>query len=139
MRKFHYFDEAVDYVYRLRQKRKTKREAYTLVYYLMDHHGRENFQPVSSLADIANYENAVDAETANYNEEIKARRQASEAEYPELELIAKSFGSSALGLSMLLKAIRNDGAEKAMQGMSRTTYYRQVKKLRELGLLISDV
>jgi Fe2+ or Zn2+ uptake regulation protein len=36
---------------------------------------------------------------------------------------------------MLLKVIRNEGTEKAMQGMSKATYYRQVKKLRELGLL----
>jgi hypothetical protein len=87
------------------------------------------------LEDIAKYEKEVDAETARYNESLKAARKATEEEYPALELIAKSFGSSAVGLSMLLKVIRNEGTEKAMQGMSKATYYRQVKKLRELGLL----
>ena len=135
MLKFLDLDEAVAYIYRLRQKRKLKQEKYTLIYFLKDHHGREYIEPVFSLEDIAKYEKEVDAETARYNESLKAARKATEEEYPALELIAKSFGSSAVGLSMLLKVIRNEGTEKAMQGMSKATYYRQVKKLRELGLL----
>lgn len=136
MLKFHDFDEAVAYVYRLRQRRKAKREEYTLVYFLNDHHGKAKYQPVSTLEDIARYESEIDNETAIYNEARKVARRVTEEEYPSLELILKSCGSSsAIGLSMLLKAIRRDGAEKVMQSMPKATYYRQVKKLRDLGLL----
>lgn len=115
MLKFHDFDEAVAYVYRLRQKRKAKREVYTLVCFLKDHQGRENFKPVYSIEDIARYENEVDNETAIYNEALKAARQANDEEYPSLDLIVSSCGvSSVIGLSTLLKAIRNEGEEKGL-------------------------
>lgn len=136
MRKFHNFDEAVAYVYRLRQKRKTKHEEYTLVYSLKNHSGNESFQPISSLADIAQFESEVDAETSKHNEEVKNRQKAIDEDYPELELLRKTFGmSKAFNLSVLLKKIRTEGRGKAMQGMPISTYYRCIKELCKLGLL----
>lgn len=136
MRKFHDFDEAVTYIYRLRQKRKTKQEIYTLVYFLKNHRGNESFHPIFSLADIAQFENEVDADTNKHNEEVKVRQKAIDEDYPEIHLLRETFGTSkAFGLSALLKKIRTEGQEKAMQEMPKSTYNRYINELHKLRLL----
>jgi hypothetical protein len=41
----------------------------------------------------------------------------------------------AFDLSVLLKAIRQDGKEKTMQNKPKSSFYRNVRELRALGLL----
>lgn len=135
MRKFYDFDEAVTYIYRLRQRRKRPNEAYTLVYFLKGVGGKECFMPVSSLDDIAEFENQIAMELDQQRKDDESKRLALENEYPELERLTKSFGARrAFQLSALLKTIRQDGKDKAMQNTSRSTYYRDTRALRELGL-----
>lgn len=136
MRKFLDFDEAVAYIYHLRQKRKTKQEKYTLVYFLKDCRGKDVFQPVSSLADIAQFEIEIDAEIQKYQEEAAARNKSMNEDYPELDILRKSFGNSkAFTLSEMLKRIRTHGKAKVMQEMPLSSFYRYSKELRKLGLL----
>lgn len=136
MRKFHDFDEAVTYVYRLRQKRKRPHEKYTLVYFLKNHRGNEVFQPVSSMDDIERFEREVEAEANQYKLEIESRRKSMEEEYPEIELLRETFSSTkAFQLSQLLKTIRRDGKNKAIQDIPKSTYYRGIADLRKLGLV----
>lgn len=49
--------------------------------------------------------------------------------------MTKFFGARrAFQLFALLKTIRQDGKDKAMQNTSRSTYYRNTRALRELRL-----
>lgn len=136
MRKFHDFDEAVTYIYRLRQKRKRPNEAYTLVYFSKGVGGKESFTPVSSLEDIIKFEAEIAAELEQHSTDKQLKLQALQNEYPELETLIKAFGAiKAFKLSLLLKAIREEGKDKAMQNTSKATYYRYTQELRDVGLL----
>lgn len=140
MRRFYDFDEAVTYIYRLRQKRKRPNEEYRLVYFLEGVDGKKNSNPVSSLDDIAVFENQIAAEVDQNRKELELRKQALHNEYPELECLTKAFGPrKAFQLSALLKTIRQDGKAraKARQITSKSSYYRDVQDLRKIGLLDS--
>lgn len=136
MRKFHDFDEAVTYIYRLRQKRKRPNETYSLVYFLKGVGCKDCCEQVSSFEDIARFEKEVAAELEQHIVELESRRQVLRDEYPEFDRLKELFGPRrALSLSGLLKTIRRDGEEKAMQGMAQSTYFRNARELRKLGLI----
>ena len=55
-RRFTDYDEAVRFIYELRQRRKKAHEAYTLVYVSVGSQGKEQFTIVSSMDDIGAFE-----------------------------------------------------------------------------------
>lgn len=136
MRRFHDFDEAVAHVYRLRQKRKRPNEIYTLMYVTKGVNGKDCSCAVSSLDDIVAFEATVSEKIAQNNSYIELRQQNLRNEYPDLDRLREAFGlTKAYNLSMLLKSIRQDGQEKTMQSMPKSSFYRCARELRKLGLL----
>lgn len=136
--KFHDFDAAVLYIDRLRQKRKAKKEAYTLVYVLQGLAGRPIFSAVSSTDEIAAFEAAIDQEIENNAIALAQQRAKFVDEYPQLDVLKTHFsGATAFQVSLFLVAIKRDGEKKALADLtvSKTTAYRWVRKLREIGLI----
>ena len=136
MLKFRDFDEAANYIYRLRQKRKRANEEYRLVYFLKGVNGKDTCSPVSSLEDIAAFEDQVSAEVEQHRNEHEIGKQKFLNEYPELERLTEAFGRrKAVQLSTLLKAIRENGKEKVKQQTPASSFYRNVQDLKKVGLL----
>jgi hypothetical protein len=136
MRHFDNFDEAVAYTYRLRQKRKRPHEVYTLVYVTKDFNGIDRQCDISSISDIAAFEDALADEYAQNNIARELHRQQLGEEYPELNRLIEAYGMrKACVLSELLKIIRSDDPKKAMLTMPRSTFDRRVRELRKIGLL----
>lgn len=136
LRKFHDYDEAVQYVFRLRQKRKRPNEVYTLIYYLNGPSDVPSYRPVSSMDDVLVFEHEIDQERLQHRLEIAARRQSLEVEYPQLEFLVTHVGRrDALSLSLLLKSIRDNGIDQTRAVTPDSTFYRGVKELRRLGLV----
>lgn len=127
--KFKDYDEAVAFIHRMRQKRKARREDYTLVYVLKGADNNEQYHPVSFLDEIL----AIDRE---YEDAKAAREDAYRNNFPEIDALMERHGPAmAYRLSLLLAAIRKDGMQKTLEGMSRATFYRYVARLRNAGLL----
>jgi hypothetical protein len=136
MRRFHNYDEAVAHIHRLRQKRKRSNEVYTLVYFLPAPVEILDCRPVSSMDDIEEFEREIDEANRQHQQAIAERKNALNAEYPDLELIAQHAGRrSAISLSLLLKSIRENGMDTTKESAERTAFYRGVKELRRLGLI----
>lgn len=136
MRRFHNHDEAVAHIHRLRQKRKRPNEVYTLVYFLPVPAGILNCRPIVSMDDIEAFEREIDEANRQHQQALAERKKALNAEYPELEFIAQHSGRrSAIGLSLLLKSIRESGLDATKKNTARTAFYRGVKELRHLGLI----
>lgn len=136
MRRFHNYDEAVTYIYRLRQKRKRPNEVYTLVYLLPAPAGILNCRPIASMDEIEAFEREIDEAKLQHQQTLAERKKALNAEYPELEFIAQHSGThSAISLSLLLKSIRENGIDITRKHTPRTAFYRGVKELRRLCLI----
>ena len=136
MYRFHDYDEAVTYIQRLRQRRKRPHESYSLVYSTKGVGGITYYQPVSFLDDILDFEAEIDAEIKQNAQAQEDRKLALLEEYPEIDRLKAVYrGLKAYQLSELLKALRGGDTETAKNGMSKSTFYKNVKELKNLGLL----
>jgi hypothetical protein len=136
MYRFHDYDEAVTYIQRLRQRRKRPHESYSLVYSTKGVGGITYYQPVSFLDDILAFEAEIDAEIKQNAQAQEERKRALLEEYPEIDRLKAVYrGLKAYQLSELLKALRGGDTETAKNGMSKSTFYKNVKELKNLGLL----
>jgi hypothetical protein len=134
--RFYNYDEAVVYIQRLRQRRKRPHETYSLVYFSRGVGGREFHRPVSSLDAIDDFEAELAKEVSENNEAALVRQAAYNAEYPEIGRLKAAFGAlKAHRLSLLLKSLRDDGGVEAKREMSKGSFYRGVRELREMGLI----
>lgn len=135
LRRFHYYDEAVAYVFARQKKHKTHR--HVLVYVTAGVGGLQQEDVVHSLDDIHTVDKRVAAEIAE-NDAVLARRQAAtDAEHPHLTALRAQYGpSAAWTLSDFAKDLREKGAEAVKASMPASSYYRQVKRLREAGVEI---
>lgn len=128
MRRFQDYDEAVEFIHRLRQKRKAKREEYRLVYVVTDQ-GVAHSRLVSSMDDIEAIDTRLDREE-------RAREARMAENFPALDRLRALYPLSvATTLSRTLADILSSGIESAAQGVSRSTYYRRLAQLRAAGVL----
>lgn len=136
MYRFHDYDEAVTYIYHLRQKRKRPNEVYTLVYFTKGLRDIERHRNVSLLDDIIAFEVEISAEIEQHNKNVALSQQNLGEIYPEMDRLIETCGlSKAYRLSSLLKVIRQDGEKIAMQSIPKSSFYRDVRELRKFGLL----
>jgi len=134
LRRFHYFDEAVSFVFHRQQKHRSHQ--HILVYVTKGASGKEQLEVVRSLDDVEAVEARVAAELAA-NEVLAAEERARfNAQYPHLDVLQAKFGSSTgWTLAALLKDIRDKGYEAVKATRPRATLARQIKRLREMGLI----
>jgi hypothetical protein len=133
LRRFRDFDDAVGYMFARQRKHKDHR--HTLVYVTAGLGDKEQREVVRSLDDIAAVEARVAAEIATNEAAIAERRAKTDAEYPYLRVLQDKYGRSAgWSLSDFLKDVREKGAEAVKASMPASSYYRQVKRLREAGV-----
>lgn len=129
MKRFRNYDEAVTFIQRLRQRRKARKEAYTLVYVYQGRDKKDQYRPVSFLDDILAIDREIDGDKAS-------REAAYKEHYPEIDVLTDRHGPAmAHQLSALLAAIRKNGMQKAMEGISKATFYRHVRHLKDAGIL----
>ena len=129
LKKFHDFDEAVQFAY-TRQK-KYKAQQHVLVYVTKDVQGKEKKEVVRSLDDIVAVDQLIDRE----RQERKDADAKWEARHPHLELLRESFGQfKAWKMSELLAQIREKGRESVAATMKKSSWYRFTKELREIGI-----
>jgi len=134
LRRFYYYDEAVSFVFH-RQK-KYKSHQHILVYATKELGGKEQLEVVRSLDDINAVEARVAAEIAENDVLLAERRAKFELQYPHLKVLQEQFnGSMALTLSILIQELRDEGYEAVKATRPKATLSRQIKRLRELGLL----
>lgn len=132
IRRYTDFDEATAIVRHLEKTRKKPHEAYTLVYGHTQSDGRERLWPVYTLDDIERIDSQLAIELAD----AQKRLQALKAETPGIDELMKHYTPSrALILSMLLKSIKENGRDSVPEGMSRSTFYKQVRELKIVGLV----
>lgn len=133
LRRFTDFDEAVAYMF-ARQKRHED-QRHTLVYVTTGVAGKETLEVVRSLDDINAIEARIADEIAANEAAMAEQRARTDAEYPYLRALQDKYGRSAgWTLSDLLKDIREKGAETVKASMAPSSYYRQIKRLREAGI-----
>lgn len=136
MYRFHDYDEAVTYIQRLRQRRKRPHETYSLVYFTKGVGGAMRCKPVSFFDDILVFEAEIEAEIKQNAQAQEDRKRALLEEYPEIDRLKAAYrGLKAYQLSELLKALRSGNTEAAKSGISKSTFYKNVKVLRTLGLI----
>lgn len=133
LRRFRDYDEAVTYVFARQKKHKTHQ--HVLVYVTAGVGGREQMEVVRSLDDIHAIDARVAAEIAENDAALAQRRAATDAEHPHLPALRAKYGpSTAWTLSDFAKNLREKGVEAVKASMPASSYYRQVKRLREVGV-----
>lgn len=133
-RKFRDYDEAVAYAYRRQQK--FKKQQHILVYATNGVGGREQLHVVRSMDEIDAIEAKVAAEIEANNQAIAEQKDRWDAEYPKLKLLQNKFGRSmGMTLSALLKELSEKGEEAIRVSRPKSTLARQLKMLRDLGLM----
>lgn len=136
MRKFTDFDEAVSFIYRLRQKRKRLHEVYTLVYVTLGAYERDVSKVVFSLDDIYAFEAQIASEGTEVERLRGEYRAQSERDFPSLTQLTKAYGRNrATALSLFLRELRDQGTDVVKGDTPKATYYRNIKDLKALGLL----
>lgn len=129
IRRFADFDEAVNYVFLKRRKR--KKERFQLAYQL-----EKTVYEVSSLDEILAIDKALDDEQTRLNDQRAALRQQAALDYPGLDVLLKLVSTtSAYTASELLKSIQDKGLCVAKSLFPKSSYYRYMKILRGAGLL----
>lgn len=128
------YDEAVAYI--AARQRKHKQQRHTLVYVSKTIGGREIYDIVHFLDDIlaidAERQKEIDAQIA-YEAEQRARQAE---QYPELDKLREKFGpSKALSLADLLRCVRANTPEDTLVPLAKSTRYRMLRELREIGLI----
>lgn len=136
VRRFKDFDEAVQLIYRLRQKRKRPNEVYTLVYVTRGSFGKDISNVVSSLDAIE----AIETEIANERSQIEAAqaeyRAQLEVERPAFEQLRKAYGHMrGHTLSEFLGRVRQRGLAALKAEGPASSFYRNIRDLRTVGLL----
>lgn len=127
MRAFNDYDEAVAFIYRLRQKRKARHEDYQLVY-IVTRQGVAHNHLVSSM-------DAIEAIDRQYDDEDRARETRHDEHFPEFDKLKEIYSlSMAATLSSMLADIRTKGLDAVAQGMSRSSFYRRLERLRKAGV-----
>ena len=136
MYRFYGYDEAVTYIQRLRQRRKRPHEAYSLVYFIKGVGGATRCKPVSFFDDIPVFDAEIEAEIKRNSQAQEDRKRALLEEYPEIDRLKAAYrGLKAYQLSELLKALRSGNTKAAKNGASKSTFYKNVKALKALGLI----
>lgn len=129
LRKFHYFDDAVAYVFHRQRKHKNHRHA--LVYVTTGVGGGTQMQVVRSLDDII----AIETQISNEEAAVEQRRMDFFAEHPHLQALQDRYGKSAgWTLSIFHSEMQKNGADAAKASTSRSTYYRNIERLRAAGI-----
>ncbi|WP_434516815.1 hypothetical protein AB6Q56_09580 [Dechloromonas sp. ARDL1] len=118
------------------RQRKHKQQRHTLVYVSKTVGGREIYDIVHFLDDIlaidAERQREIDAQKA-YETEQRARLAE---RYPELDKLRETFGySKARSLADLLRCIRSGTPDDTLVPLSKSTRYRMLRELREVGLI----
>lgn len=135
LRQFKHYDGAVGYMFARQRKHRDQR--HTLVYVTTGLTGKEQCEVVRTLDDIAAIEAQIADEIAANEAAIAEQRAATDVEFPYLRVLQEKHGrSKGWGLSYFLKDIREKGAEAVKASMATSTYYRQIKRLREAGVEI---
>lgn len=133
LRRFKDFDEAVAYMFARQKKHRDQR--HTLVYVTTGVAGKETLEVVRSLDDIDAVEARIADEIAANEAVFAEYRAKTDAEYPHLRTLQAKHGMSAgWRLSDFLKDVREKGAEAVKASMATSSYYRQIKRLREAGV-----
>ncbi|NMG29591.1 hypothetical protein [Aromatoleum evansii] len=136
LRRFKGYDEAVAFIFRLRQKRKRPHEVYTLVYVTLGALGRPISQPVSSLDEILAFEAKIAAEREEIEKHQAEQRALSEREFPARQQLREAYGySRGASLSSFLGVVRTEGLAAAKTKYPTSSFYRNVRDLKSLGLL----
>ncbi|MCK9987760.1 MAG: hypothetical protein AzoDbin1_04232 [Azoarcus sp.] len=136
VRRFKDYDEAVRFVFRLRQKRKRPNEAYTLVYVTRNGLGKDVSQAVSSLDDIEAIELQLCAERTQIETEQANYRAQLEIERPAYAQLREAYGPArGFTLSDFLKRVREQGLAAVKAQHPHSSFYRNVRELRALGLI----
>lgn len=130
------YDEAVLFIHRLRQKRKRPNEVYTLIYVTRGVSGKYFSEAVSSLDQIAAFEATVAAEVVELEKAQAEYRKQSDAEFPEYARLREAYGYlRARSLSAFLGRVRNEGLEAVKATGPASSFYRNLRDLRAMGLL----
>ncbi len=131
--KFSDFDEAVNFVFRRQQKHKKQQHA--LVYIARDALGKDRYDIVRSLDDIAVVDAARDDERQE-QAELKAAQAARLDEiFPHLEQLRDLFGNTkATRIAHTIGDIRKSGIDAARAAMPRASWYRFLKDVQQAGI-----
>lgn len=133
LKKFSYYDEAVDFAYRRQQKR--KKEQHILVYVLKDWRGQERMSVVRSMDDVEAFEAVLDEEKRIQDEGMALRKADFAADHPHYETLKQHFGlSRSYSLSDLLLRIRKDGLATAKAATPKATFYRAIRDIKSCGI-----
>jgi len=135
LKKFHDFDEAVRFAFA--RQRKNKSQQHILVYVNKDELGRVQKTVVHSKSDIAAVDAVVDKEAKELEIERGRLRIERERRYPELNLLEQKFGRmKAWRLADSLAELRERGYDHVRASMKRSSWYKFVRELREVGVEI---
>lgn len=130
IRRLYDYDEAVSFIYK--QQKKRRAETFSLVYTVTGPFRENRHNKVSSLDEIHALDEKMDAE----EKLIRTRQDEFAQEYPGLDVLKQMFRlNTAHQLSSLLGFIQSHGMQAALQGMAKSTFYRNLSQLREAGLL----
>lgn len=131
---FHDYDEAVAYM--SRRQRRFKQQRHTLVYVTKSIQDTEKLFVVRSMDEIDAIEKKIAGEVVEFQKEEAANQARRALRLPHLVQLQERFGRSVgLALSELLGDIRANGLETVKAERPRSTFARQVAKLRESGLM----
>lgn len=134
LRQFKDFDEPVAYTYRRQQKFKSHQ--HVLVYVTAGIGGKPRSEVVRSMDDIEAFEARIQAEIDENDRLLAEQRAKWDKELPHLKMLQERFGMSVgWALSDFLRNFRKKRRDAAKAGVSKSTYYRYVKMLREVGLV----
>lgn len=133
LKQFLNYDEAVDYAYRRRQRKKA--EQHYLVYVLKDWRGHERMSVVRSMDDVEAFEAALDEEKRIQDEGMALRKAEFAEEHPHYETLKQHFGlSRSYVLSDLLLKIRKEGLAAAKAATPKATFYRALRDIKSCGI-----
>ena len=92
-----------------------------------------------STADIAAIDSKNETERREIEQEKARLDREWKARYPEYELLKESYGlSKALKTAFLLADIREKGRDHVSASMPKSTWYRLVRELREVGIELPE-
>lgn len=133
LRKFKEYDEAVAYMFARQRKHKDQR--HTLVYVTVGLLGKEKWEVVHSLDDVLAIDVRVGAAIAELEAAEAWQRAQTEANFPALRALQEKYGrSQGWALAYFHKELREKGTEAVKASMATSSYYRQLKRLREAGI-----
>ena len=133
LKKFYSYDEAVSYAFN-RQK-KNKKQQFVLVYVTKDGMSREQKNVIRSLDDIAAVNARNDEERQNIAIEKARLADEKKARYHELDQLKQKYGlMKSWKLADTLADLREKGLETVQASMSKSSWYRFVRELREAGI-----